>query len=287
MDDSKAALVLRHIDRMPSLSPTVAKIMQVANDPTSSANDLNKVISLDPVLAAKVLKLVNSAYFGFSDKVTSTVRAIVVLGLNTIKNLALSTAALETMSMKGQSAMNMDEFWKHVLGVGVTAKLIARRIGVNKNLLEDYFLAGLMHDMGKIVLNRLNPVGYKKVITVCAEKGVDLQLVESRVFGINHAEIGGLLAEKWGLQNSLREAMAFHHYPDQASPENRQLVLAIYISNAFTKVHSVGVSGNTYIQELGEQGWADLGMRPEALQEMAGMLVEGVERASIFLQTAG
>jgi HD-like signal output (HDOD) protein len=287
MDDSKAALVLRHIDRMPSLSPTVAKIMQVANDPTSSANDLNKVISLDPVLAAKVLKLVNSAYFGFSDKVTSTVRAIVVLGLNTIKNLALSTAALETMSMKGQSAMNMDEFWKHVLGVGVTAKLIARRIGVNKNFLEDYFLAGLMHDMGKIVLNRLNPVGYKKVITVCAEKGVDLQLVESRVFGINHAEIGGLLAEKWGLQNSLREAMAFHHYPDQASPENRQLVLAIYISNAFTKVHSVGVSGNTYIQELGEQGWADLGMRPEALQEMAGMLVEGVERASIFLQTAG
>ena len=213
--------------------------------------------------------------------------AIVVLGLNTIKNLALSTAALETMSMKGQSAMNMDEFWKHVLGAGVTAKLIARRIGVNKNFLEDYFLAGLMHDMGKIVLNRLNPVGYKKVITVCAEKGVDLQLVESRVFGINHAEIGGLLAEKWGLQNSLREAMAFHHSPDQASGENRKLVLAIYISNAFTKVHSVGVSGNTFIQELGEQGWADLGMRPEALQEMAGMLIEGVERASIFLQTAG
>ena len=286
MDDSKAALVLRHIDRMPSLSPTVAKIMQVANDPTSSANDLNKVISLDPVLAAKVLKLVNSAYFGFSDKVTSTVRALVVLGLNTIKNLALSTAALETMSMKGQSALNMDEFWRHVLGTGVTAKLIARKIGVGKNFLEDYFLAGLMHDMGKIVLNRLNPVGYKKVITVCAEKGVDLQLVESRVFGINHGEIGSLLAEKWGLQSSLREAMAFHHTPDLASEENRKLVLAVYIANAFTKVHQVGFGGNTYVQELGDEGWSALGMTPEALQEMSGFLIEGVDRASVFLQTA-
>lgn len=285
MDEKKAALVLRHIERMPSLSPTVAKIMQVANDPTSSANDLNKVISLDPVLAAKVLKLVNSAYFGFSDKVTSTVRAIVVLGLNTIKNLALSTAALETMAMKGSSAINMDDFWRHLLGTGVVAKLIARKIGINKNFLEDYFLAGLMHDMGKIILNRINPEGYKKVIDVCKAKGVDLQLVESRVFGINHAEIGELLGNKWGLQSQLIEAMAYHHSPDTASPDNRKIVLAIYISNAYVKSESVGFGGNAYIQELSEEQWNDLGITPEILQGFQGHLVEGVERASVFLQT--
>ena len=287
MDEKKAALVLRHIERMPSLSPTVAKIMQVANDPTSSANDLNKVISLDPVLAAKVLKLVNSAYFGFSDKVTSTVRAIVVLGLNTIKNLALSTAALETMSIKGQSAINMDDFWKHLLGTGVVCKLIARKIGIGKNYLEDYFLAGLMHDMGKIVLNRINPVGYKKVIDVCATKTVDLQLVESRVFGINHAEIGELLGEKWGLQSQLIEALSKHHDPEAASEEHRKIVLAVYIANAFTKNQEVGFGGNTFIQQMGEGQWTELGIAPDVLQSFAGHLAEGVERASVFLQTAG
>jgi HD-like signal output (HDOD) protein len=143
-----------------------------------------------------------------------------------------------------------------------------------------------MHDMGKIILNRINPEGYKKVIDVCKAKGVDLQLVESRVFGINHAEIGELLGNKWGLQSQLIEAMAFHHALDNASPENRKIVLAIYISNAYVKAESVGFGGNTYIQELTEEQWNDLGITPEVLQSFQGHLIEGVERASVFLQTA-
>lgn len=284
MDEQKAALVIRHIDKIPSLSPTVAKIMQVANSPTSSANDLNKVISLDPVLAAKVLRLVNSAYFGFSDKVTSTVRAIVVLGLNTIKNLALSTAALETMAMKGKSAINMDEFWKHLLGTGVTAKLIAKKMMIPKDLLEDYFLAGLMHDMGKIVLNRLNPEGYKKVIDISKTKGLNLAQAEGVVFGINHAEIGEILGKKWGLQEQLVEAMAFHHDPQKASDENRKIVEAVYVANVFTKMHEVGDSGNYFLHPLPEEMLEDLNLNPATLEDLAGFLMEGVERASVFLQ---
>ncbi len=284
MDEQKAALVLRHIDKIPSLSPTVAKIMQVANSPSSSANDLNKVISLDPVLAAKVLRLVNSAYFGFSDKVTSTVRAIVVLGLNTIKNLALSTAALETMAMKGQSAINMDEFWKHLLGAGVTAKLIARKMLIPKDLLEDYFLAGLMHDMGKIVLNRLNPEGYKKVIDVSKAKGLNLAHAEGVIFGINHAEIGEILGKKWGLQEQLVEAMAFHHDPGLASVENHKLVMAVHVANMFTRMHEVGDSGNYYMYNLSDEMLEELNLNPNTLEELAGFLMEGVERAAVFLQ---
>ena len=286
MDENKAVLVLRHIDRIPSLSPTVAKIIQVANSPTSSANDLNKVISLDPVLAAKVLKLVNSAYFGFADKVTSTVRAIVVLGLNTIKNLALSTAALETMSIKGKSAFDMDDFWKHLLGTGVTAKLIARKMGVNKDLLEDYFLAGLMHDMGKIVLNRMNPEAYKKVIDACATRELNLYSVEEKIFGINHAEIGELLGQKWGLQSQLVEAMAYHHEPHLASDENHKIVLAVHVANVFTRKQGVGNSGNTYNYRVRDELLEDLNLDEESLEELSGYLIEGVERASVFLQTS-
>ncbi|HOO55997.1 MAG TPA: HDOD domain-containing protein [bacterium] len=287
MDEKKAALVLRHIDRMPSLSPTVAKILQVANDPGSSANDLNKVISLDPVLAAKVLKLVNSAYFGFSEQVTSTVRAIVMLGLNTIKNLALSTAAMETLSseIKG-GGMNMDNFWQHVLATGVLAKLIAKKIDVNKNYLEDYFLGGLMHDIGKVVLNRMNPGGYGKVLAAAKSSGKPLYLYETAVFGINHAEIGKLLGDKWGLQPQLVDAMSLHHNSQQVAAENRKLVYTIIISNNFARKFEVGFGGSLYFEKIDQAVWAEVGIEEPAVDAMEGFLLEGVERASVFLQTA-
>lgn len=286
MDDKKAAMVLRHIDRMPSLSPTVAKILQVANDPTSSANDLNKVISLDPVLAGKVLKLVNSAYFGFSEKVTSTVRAIVMLGLNTIKNLALNTAAMETMTDTTQGGLNMDEFWRHLLATGVCAKLIARKIGIHQNFVEDYFLGGMMHDIGKVILNRINPGGYGKLITASKQTSKPLSIYETAIFGINHSEIGKFLAEKWGLQKSLQETMAFHHAPEKVSDENKKLVYSIQISNNYCRKLNVGFSGNSFIELIPDQTWEKVGITETALGDMEGYLVEGVERASVFLQTS-
>jgi len=286
MDEKKAALVMRHIDRMPSLSPTVAKIIQVANDPTSSANDLNKVISLDPVLAGKVLKLVNSAYFGFSEKVTSTVRAIVMLGLNTVKNLALSTAAMEALSTKAGGGLNMEEFWQHLLATGVCGKLIARKIGVHKNFLEDYFLCGLMHDIGKIILNRINPTGYAKVVGAAEKSGKPLHLYETAVFGINHAEIGELLGKKWGLQDSMIQAMALHHSPTQAEAEHRQLVYTIFISNNYSKQIKLGNAGSVYIATIPDEVWSEVGITQDVLFGLEGFLLEGVERASVFLQNA-
>ncbi|HOX27981.1 MAG TPA: HDOD domain-containing protein [bacterium] len=285
MDEKKAALVLKHIDRMPSLSPTVGKILQVANDPASSANDLNKVISLDPVLAGKVLKLVNSAYFGFNEKVTSTVRAIVMLGLNTIKNLALSTAAMETLTTQAQGGINMDEYWRHLLATGVFAKLIARKMNIHKNFIEDYFLAGLMHDIGKVVLNRLNPVGYSRIVNAAKEKGKPLYLYEAAIFGISHPEIGKILGEKWGLQPSLAEAISLHHSPSLVSEPNRKIVYSVLIANNYCRRLNVGFSGNVYIEQIPPNIWDELSIPEESLADLEGMLLEGVERASVFIQT--
>lgn len=286
MDEQKAAVVLKHIERMPSLSPTVGKIMQVANDPASSANDLNKVISLDPILAAKVLKLVNSAYFAFGDKITSTVRAIVILGLNTIKNLALSTAALETMAIKEKGGLNIDEYWKHLLGAGVMCKLIAREIGIPKDYLEDYFLAGLLHDIGKVVLNRLNAPGYIKLIGAANTKNILLASAEGVVFGINHSEIGDVLGKKWGLNPPLVEAMSFHHSPGKCSEEYKKIVYTTHIANVFVKTHSVGNSGNSVIEPVSDETLETVGLKREKLEDLTGYMLEGVERASIFLKTA-
>ena len=131
MDEKSLVKLNRYIDSMPSLSVTVSKIIEVSKDPQSTAKDLNKVISLDPVLVGKVLKLINSAYYGLQNKVTSLVTAIIMLGMNTIKNLALSTAVLGNMKRDSNfKALNIDGFWRHSIGVGVLSKLIASKIGI-------------------------------------------------------------------------------------------------------------------------------------------------------------
>ncbi|MCX7654895.1 MAG: HDOD domain-containing protein, partial [Treponemataceae bacterium] len=147
-----------YIKNMPSLPTTVAKVLEVCNNPRTSPADLNQVISLDPVLVGRVLKLINSAYYGLGQQVTSLVRAIIMLGINTVKNLALSSAVLRNLtSRKDFQALEMDGFWRHSLCVGVAAKMIAKKRGVDPKLTEEYFAAGLLHDIGKID-SGLNPI---------------------------------------------------------------------------------------------------------------------------------
>jgi hypothetical protein len=115
-----------HIEHMPSLSTTVKKVLGICNNPETPANDLNRVISLDPVLAGQVLRLINSAYYSLPKEITSLTRAIIMLGLNTVKNLALSTAALGSMGKKENfQALSADAFWFHAVSAGVTAKCLA------------------------------------------------------------------------------------------------------------------------------------------------------------------
>src|SRR5512136_3225388 len=148
------AIIQTYINKMPSLPITVAKILEVCINPKTSPSDLNQVIALDPVLMGRVMKLINSAYYSLNNQITSLVRAIIMLGINTVKNLALSTAVLGNLSSKKNfQALNIDGFWRHSLCVGVTAKLIAAKRKRDAKQLEEYFVSGLLHDIGKIPLN--------------------------------------------------------------------------------------------------------------------------------------
>ena len=131
--------IQRYINNMPSLPTSIAKVTEICDNPKTSPSDLTRIISLDPVLMGKVLKLVNYVYYGMKNQqVTSLARAIIILGLNTVKNLALSTAILGNLSRaeKNDSGVNRAEFWQHSLCVGVTAKLLAMKRGIDHNSIE-------------------------------------------------------------------------------------------------------------------------------------------------------
>lgn len=285
MDEKALIRLNRYIDQMPSLSITVSKILEVTRNPQVTAKDLNKVISLDPVLVGRVLKLVNSAYYGLQNKVTSLVTAIIMLGINTIKNLALSTAVLANMK-KGShfKALNVDGFWRHSIGVGVASKLIAGKIGVPINLREQFFIGGLLHDLGKIPLNVLFNDEYIRVIRTADFKKIGLIEAEKNILGITHTEVGRMIAEKWRLTDENYECILHHHSPDLASKENAVLVSVVSIANVYCDINQIGFSGNRYAKMIDHEMLREVGVTEEYLDDLFESISSEIEKASIFLQ---
>jgi len=284
MNDREARLrkIRNFVKRMPSLSTTVSKVLEICSRPDTAPNDLNKVISLDPVLTGQVLKLINSAYYSLMNKVTSLTRAIIMLGLNTVKNLALSTAIIRSVGQtKKSKALPIKKFWAHSIGVGVTAKLFAAVLDVPMAEREEYFVAGLLHDLGKV------PFGdeYTEVLMLTTQRQLSLVKVEQDVLGLDHQEVGRLIAEKWKLNEAITEAICYHHSPELAAPENRQLVAAIALADCYTCLFDIGYAGNRYPDE--DQLTTALELTGLSWQTISGMseaVEEEIRKAEVFLQ---
>lgn len=277
--------IKKYISRMPSLPTSVTKILEICNNPTTSPADLNKVISLDPVLMGKVLKLINSAYYGLSKEVTSLVRAIIMLGINTVKNLALSTAVLGTLGKKENfQALNMNGFWRHSLCVGVTAKRIAQNRGVHQKQLEGYFIAGLLHDVGKIPLNNVLMEEYIVTMSISDRENLPLQAAEKQTLGIDHTEIGTMIVETWKLGQEMQDVISLHHSPHRYEGEYQDLVNTVYIANYFANLYEIGFSGDRCRGKADQSIFEDLAVSMDDLEDMEEEIHDSIEKASIFLK---
>ena len=277
-----------YIARMPSLSTTVIKVLETCNDPRASANDLQRIISLDPVLTARVLRLINSAYYSPGVPITSLTRAIVMLGLNTVKNLALSFAILENLkSNRSFSVFSSDEFWTHSLCVGVIAKLLAAFKGDTPHRLEAYFVAGLLHDLGKIPLNRQFPEEYHRAWEAADKDQDTLRHSEMKLLGMDHCTVGCMIAKKWRLGSTLVETLSHHHNPDDSSEADRDFVFIISLANQFTNYLSIGSAGDGFTDEqLIEYLNGKVGVDWKMLHELGETVLNEIGKAKIFLEIA-
>ena len=273
---------------MPSLSTTVIKVLETCNDPRASANNLQRIISLDPVLTARVLKLINSAYYSLGVPITSLTRAIVMLGLNTVKNLALSFAILENLRSNGSfPVFSSDEFWTHSLCVGVIAKSLAAVKGDTSQGLEAFFVAGLLHDLGKIPLTRQFPEEYHRAWET-AEKDQDtLHHSEIKLLGIDHCTVGCLIAKKWRLGTTLVETLSHHHNPEDSSEVDRDFVFIVSLANQFANHLSIGSAGDCVADnQLIEYLNGKVGVDWTILHELSEAVLNEIEKAKIFLEIA-
>ncbi len=272
----------RFIKRMPSLSTTVGKVMEICSRTDASPNELNRVISLDPVLTGQVLKLINSAYYSLMNKVTSLTRAITMLGMNTVKNMALSTAIIRSVSgAKKSRALPTKKFWAHSIGTGVCTKLLAKANGVPVMECEEYFVAGLLHDLGKI------PFGdeYIDVLEMVQKEQRPLIVVERELLGIDHQEVGQQIAEKWQLNEAMSSAISFHHNVMDAPEEHRVRAAYVGLANTYANILDFGYAGDPFPCESDTIKMLEL---TELTWEMFGAIAQNVEdeieKAQIFLQ---
>jgi putative nucleotidyltransferase with HDIG domain len=271
---------------MPSLSTTATKVLEICNRPDVSAHDLHQVISLDPVLTANVLRLVNSAYYSLRQPVTSPIRAIILLGLNTVKHVVLSTAVLAQFGSRERfRAFSMADFWSHCLCVAVTAKCLAQRLGVAANGREEYFVAGLLHDLGKIPLNRQFPEEYGAAADLVKDRQATLEEAEMRVFGIDHCDVAKLIAEKWHLANPLFASMVNHHQPDRTGTDERFFVSLVAVANWLANRFQIGASGDSG-DDASEipATLAEFDLTANLLPELQRTVEAEIDKARIFLE---
>ena len=276
-----------YISKMPSLPVTVSKILQVCNDPNTSPTDLNQIISLDPVLMGRVMRLINSAYYSLPNKITSLVRAIIMLGINTVKNLALSTAVLANLGKGDESqAINMDGFWRHSLCVGVTAKAIARMRKVSHQAIEGYFVAGILHDIGKIPLNnRLSKV-YVDIVGATDLNHAPLYQTEQEMMGINHSDVGKLIIQSWSLGKDIEDVVLYHHKINEYDGEHKDIVYSIIAANWFANNYEIGFSGDHYPDKIEDEVFSYLGINYSFFDDLEEKVIADIEKASIFLKVS-
>jgi len=233
---------LQQILSNPKLHARIAKIKTLPSPPeiynevvhelqsdTASIDTIAKLISKDVSLSAKLLQIVNSAFFGLPQSVESVTLAISYLGLNTVQGLVLTAGVYASASIPGAL---LESIFNHSITVGPLAKKIANEIGLEHRDSEDAFLAGVLHDVGKLVMlaNFKDEMG--EAIKLAQEKSLQPYLAENEILGANHAEIGAHLLSLWGLYDPILEAVAYHHNPRQSTHPTRNILTAVYLANA-------------------------------------------------------
>lgn len=227
------------VDELPSLPHIVVRVMELTEDPDSTAFDINEVINQDQNMTAQVLRMANSVYYGYSRRIATVTDAIVLIGFNAVRSIVLAASVSKILKKELSGyVMGEGELWRHSQGAAVFARLLAKKSKFRS--VELAYTATLLHDIGKLVLNSYLSESYQEVLKIVNEEKLPFNEVEDKIFGFNHATVGGKVAEKWNLPNDLVEAIAYHHHPEQAEM-NPQLTAIVHIADAVALQMGMGM----------------------------------------------
>jgi len=243
--------IARRIQSLPTLPPVVKKLTAMVESPEVTAKDVGKLISSDQVLSAKVLKLVNSSFYGLSGKVSSISHAVILLGFNVIKGVVLSASVFDIMER------SMVGLWEHSLGTAIISGTISRNLGLSEP--EEISTAALLHDIGKVLVRVSLSEDYDCIVRIAGEQGRAFREAELEVLGVDHADIGSWLSREWGLPRQLIAPITYHHDPGNA-PGLQDRVAVVHIADSLAHAFGVGGGPDGGVPRITELSWNLLGM---------------------------
>lgn len=213
--DKASAIFNKVVDEWVGSPPVVYhKLHQAMQDPNSSFDVFSAIISVDPSLTARLLRIANSSFYGFDSKVETISHALGIVGIDQITELALATIMVKQFKGIDKDLVDMQSFWMHSIGCGLAGRTLAKNMGERQ--VESFYTASMLHDIGSLIIYKEIPDKAREVLTVCQAKGLPLATVEKELLGFTHAEVGAVVFTKWGLPRSLVEAVQYHHQPSEA-----------------------------------------------------------------------
>jgi len=237
--------------QIPTLPVIIHNIFTLAHDERTSAGDLADFISKDQAMCNKVLRVANSAYYGFLREVDSIQRAITVIGFNEVISLAIGMSVVSSFrNMNTHGIFDLRGLWMHSIGSAVASKELAKKLGSGGG--DQPFLSGLLHDTGKIIFAVYFPEEFKDALQSSREKQVYLWREEQAIFGIDHAALSGLLMERWHFPDTVLLPSRFHHYAWQCPEELRYKAAIVQAADALCHQAEIGYSGNPVTPEVTE-----------------------------------
>jgi putative nucleotidyltransferase with HDIG domain len=263
--------ISKKVTNLPTLPTVYTSLCKVMDNPHSTTQDVVQVISGDKSTVSRVLRVVNSAAYGLNQKVETVSQAVVLIGIQEVRNLILGSSIMKSFPVDEElTGFNPENFWKHSIGVGLATRLLGKQIGFAD--VESLYVAGLLHDIGKLFFISYMPNEYSEVFNSLRENRETIVSAEKRILGVGHDEAGAMVIEYWKLSDYLKQVVRFHHSLNAGSAV-KNLVTIVHIADYWVRALDLGSPGDPRVKHPDQRAWKTLTIHPETFSSLTPMLL--------------
>jgi len=271
------------LDDLASMPHIASKALDLLNQEEPSSSELSKLFELDMVLTGKLLQMVNSAFYGLSKEVSTVSQAISILGFGTLRSTLISSIAFDMFNKTESSLIDPKGLWFHSLGTGLFSQSIAKEMKLSN--VDDYFIAGLLHDIGKVILTQQSSDKFKIVLQTAKANRLSTYEVEEKILGTNHSLIGHIVCEHWSLPKRISSAIKYHHNISDTSDESVKMLSAVVqFSDFFCNLNRIGDNGSGKLSFMQKEAKKIITISADVRQKITLEVKQEIEKASEFVK---